>query len=159
MTVLATFNVTVLYAQILVFAPSTPLPGLLWTDEHVAQGFAWSEGSVSFGIPDHDGDCLVRISLSPRYVLPENALWAVKVPFTVSHAAVQAGSILSDIRVDIPNGTYELFFTALPNQDPDMAFTLSFDFVASPDPDFAILKRGGELETDKVLTRDAEFAS
>jgi hypothetical protein len=33
-----------------------------WTKDHVAQGFAWRPGHVSFGLPDHDGNCVVQVS-------------------------------------------------------------------------------------------------
>lgn len=61
---LAEFILTVLYSQITVAVPGAPAKGLLCTDEHVAQGFAWSPGFVSFGVPDHDGQVRVAVQRS-----------------------------------------------------------------------------------------------
>lgn len=49
----------------LVFPAGHPTLGLIWSDEHVAQGFAWNDNVVSFGIPDHDGGCLVELYAGP----------------------------------------------------------------------------------------------
>ena len=51
------------YAQVAIFLSSLEQPFNNWTDRHVAQGFAWREGSVSFAVTD-GGDCFVEILLN-----------------------------------------------------------------------------------------------
>ena len=63
--VLAEFDLAIDYGQIFVFGPSVVRPVVVWTDEHVAQGFAWSPSAVSFGVPDHDGESLVKVNTAP----------------------------------------------------------------------------------------------
>lgn len=156
MTRLASLPVTILYGQLGVFSPGSARPGRLWTDDHVAQGFAWSPGAVSFGIPDHDGDCRLEITEAPRVAVPDDALWSVKVPFTVSGGGVHIGSIVSQTEIALPEGPYDLVFTARPAPDPDQGYRLALDFVPSNEPTFAILLRGEELTTDTVLRTDSE---
>ncbi|MBP1853432.1 competence protein ComJ [Rhizobium halophytocola] len=156
---IAEFPLTVLYTQVVVHLADLPRPGLLWDDEHVAQGFAWSEGIVSFGVPDHDGECLVMVDSAQAVEVASSAYWAIQVPFVVDAKPLKVGTIgaMRDIRV--PTGQYNLVFQALPGDAAkDQAFTLALTFVESDAPDFAILRQGDELETDQVLRRDAEHA-
>jgi hypothetical protein len=63
--VLAEFDLAVDYGQIFAFRPSVARPVVVWTDEHVAQGFAWSPSAMGFGVPDHDGESLVQVNMAP----------------------------------------------------------------------------------------------
>lgn len=154
---LAEFPITILYTQVVVHLPDTPRPGLLWDDDHVAQGFAWSEGIVSFGVPDHDGQCLLKIEVYENTNVSEASLWAVQTPFEVASSPVKIGTIGNMKNVDVPIDKYNLVFEAFPSvSDDDYAFTLNLRFVPTNTPEFKILKAGDELTTDKVLRRDAE---
>jgi len=155
---LADFLLTVLYTQVVVHVPGLERPGLLWTDKHVDQGFAWSEGIASFGVPDHDGQVRVRVSSVEAYALGGDVLWAVQTPFDVPTAPLQIGTIANMRAVDVPAGRYDLVFEARDGSDEgeDVAFVLDLKFVPSDEPSFAILKQGEELATDEVLRRDAE---
>jgi hypothetical protein len=55
-------RITVQWGQVVVHDADHSAPGLLWTDDDVAQGFARSEGIVAFGLPDHDGEVRLRVS-------------------------------------------------------------------------------------------------
>jgi hypothetical protein len=157
---IAEFVLTVLYTQITVAQPDIEQPGLLWTDEHVAQGFAWAPGTVGFGVPDHDGQSRLRIRLADAYHPKEGTLWAVQTPFDVTATPILIGTILDERPVPVPLGTYNLVFEALepPEGGADFAYELMLHFVPTPEPDFAIVKPGGGLTTDHVLRRDAEPA-
>lgn len=155
------FAVMVDYGQILVFVQGLPRPGLVWTPDHGAQGFAWAPGIVSFGIPDHDGESLIQVEVAPDMSIEPNALWAIRVPFTVPATPLRIGTVgaMEDVRV--PQGSYSLVFEALPGDivgEHDYGFVLRLKFCADPNPDFEILKKGGSLTTDKVLRRDAQHA-
>lgn len=150
------FSLFIDYTQILVHVASHPSPGLLWTDDHVAQGFAWSEGIVSFGVPDHDNECLINVMRVDTSELATNAIWALQVPFRVSEP-LQIGTIFDTRSVNIQPGQYNIIFEALPGKD-DIDFIINLKFLENDTPDFAILKRGGEISTDIILRQHADIA-
>ncbi len=158
---LAQFLLTVLYTQITVAVPGTPAGGLLWTDDHVAQGFAWSPGIASFGVPDHDGLVRITVERSHSFSPDPGTLWAVQTPFDVGAAPVGIGTIGDERAVPVPAGRYNLVFEArVPRStgDADIAYDLHLHFLAVSTPSFAILKRGDEIETDRVLSTVADPA-
>jgi hypothetical protein len=110
------FSIFVAYTQVLVHLASHPRPGLIWTDAHVAQGFAWADGVVSFGAPDHDGPCLIEVQPFGSGALVADALWAVQVPFKVAET-LMIGTVFDMRPVSIPVGQYNLVFEALAGRD------------------------------------------
>ena len=156
MTMLSEVTLSILHGQVLVHLAAHPSPGLLWADEHVAQGFAWSEGVVAFGVSDHDGECLLRVVEADDARPSDVALWAMQVPFDVA-GPLMVGTVGLMHRVDVPLGAHALVFEALPG-DADHALTLELRFARDDGTPFAILRRGGELETDALLRTDAELA-
>lgn len=149
------------YGQILVHHEGHPNPGRLWTDAHVAQGFAWAEGAVSFGVPDHDGLCRLRVSLADAVSMDPQALWAVQVPFDVT-GSLKVGTLFESERLDVPPGRHALLFVALPGAgnagEAEEAYLLQLVFVRDAAPTFRILKQGGDLTTHEVLRTDSEPA-
>lgn len=158
---IAEFFLTVLYSQITIAAPDAAARGLLWTDKHVAQGFAWSPGFVSFGVPDHDGQVKVVVQGSPAFQPTAQTLWAVQTPFDVSASLVEVGTVGSGQGVGIPAGRYNLVFevrSPASATSSDIAYVVHLHFIETPAPSFAILKQGDELETDRVLSISADPA-
>jgi hypothetical protein len=156
------FPLTVLYTQIQAFRTGLPRAGSLWSDDHVAQGFAWRPETVAFGMPDHDGECLLQADLLPApYQLAPEVLWAVAVPFTATSGSISVGSVLTTRVFTLPPGSYRLVFDVLPGrtiQGKAFAYVPRLLFAPDPAPDFAILRKGDEITTDSVLRRDAEPA-
>ncbi len=153
---LADFPLSIDYAQVLVFTASHPRPGLLWTDDHVAQGFAWSEGVVSFGVPDHDGECRLQVELADAAAIEPDAISAVQVPFTIGET-IKLGSVFELREAELPHGRYALAFQIVPG-DAEFAYVLRLSFVPDEAADFAILKPGGDVTATTVLRRGAELA-
>ncbi len=151
---LADFPMVVDHAQVLVGSESREISGLLWTDEHVAQGFAWADGFVSFGVPDHDGECRVLVETSHDAALDPSALWAVQVPFHVT-GPLRIGTVFDARAVAVPDGRYNLIYQAF-SGGSDHAYTLRLSFSLNAAPKFRILKKGGDVTADAVLRRDAE---
>lgn len=151
---LSGFTVTIDHAQLLVEAQSQAGSGLVWTDDHVAQGFVWSPGCVAFGVPDHDGQCRIEVDLSRGEVLAPQALWAVRVPFVVEER-VQVGTLFDAHGIEVPSGSYNLTCQAWLGTG-DCAYVVRLTFSPSEAPEFRILKRGGDITTDTVLRRDAD---
>ncbi|HEY9344265.1 MAG TPA: competence protein ComJ [Inquilinus sp.] len=153
---IAEFELTVSYTQVVVYVSGITPPDFEWTDEHVAQGFAWMPTIVSFGVPDHDGKCLMQVETASRIEIDPDALWAIRVPFDVPSVPLTIGSIFDGQDVKIPEGRYSLIFEALPGHFDDgrnYAFVLRLKFFKDSNPDFEILRQGTELKTDKVLRR------
>ncbi|PYF07470.1 competence protein J (ComJ) [Rhodobacter viridis] len=147
---------TVDYTQILVYGISHPSPSLLWTDEHVAQGFAWSEGLVSFGVPDHDGQCRLQVVEEDSPGPDPAALWAVQVPFAVNEP-LAIGSVFETREVQVPLGPHALVFEGMAGTEDD-AYFLRLRFVPMQRPGFAVLKTGPGVTSPVVLRDDAEIA-
>ena len=154
---LAKIQLLIDYTQVLVYAKSHPSPGLVWTDDDVSQGFAWNEGIASFGVPDHDGECVLEIAIR-HYIEPdEKSLWAVQVPFDV-HEPLMIGSVFFSEEVKVPLGKYNLIFEARAGVD-DIAFFLNLTFSEADTPSFSVLKRGGDITASHVLKERAKLVS
>lgn len=157
---IAAFLLTLLYSQVTVAVPGRAR-GLLWTDDHVAQGFAWSPGFVSFGVPDHDGHVKVVIQRSSAFQATAQTLWAVQTPFDVDDSCLEVGTIGSEQSVSIAAGRYNLIFEARPpgpGSSGDVAYIVYLHFIETPAPSFAILKQGDVLQTDRILSTWADPA-
>lgn len=152
----ASFSIAVNYTQVLAYVTGLDRPGLLWTDDHVAQGFAWDDGIACFGVPDHDGTCLIEVDTGAAAsdLTIESCLWAIEVPFNATAPTIQVGTILDDRPVSIAQGEHRLVFEAHASAD-GQAFRLRFCFIPSGPTRFAILKQG-TLQSAKVLTTKAE---
>ena len=153
------FTIALLYTQLLVGQPGSAGTGLLWSEAEVAQGFAWDPELVAFGVPDHDGECLVAVETERAgpFVPEEDALWAVSVPFEAREAAVEVGTVLGDPRrFPIRPGSYQLVFQARPGGAAH-AYRLEVIFIPDEAPGFAVLKQG-ELESGAVISRRARRA-
>jgi hypothetical protein len=155
------FSLQILYGQLAVYRPDKPQLNL-WNDSHVAQGFAWREGNVSFGIPDHDGPSLVEIDFSGerRKAAPE-CLRAVAVPLRVAaHGAVLA-TVMDEYQLAMKPGSYRVLFELLPGitrDEIDYAFRVRLTFTPDDAASFEILKGDHELTAKEVLTKEAEPA-
>lgn len=151
--------ITVQYGQIYICDPASQDVGLLWGQNEVDQGFAWDPEMVAFGVPDHNGRCILQVEKIDHFYGPEaNSLWALQVPFEVKNGGVMAGTILVDEFYEIDNGRYNVIFQTFAGA-PAYAYVLKFQFVASAGPSFAILKTGTEIKTDKVLEKRAKRAA
>lgn len=155
------FKATIPYAQVNIFRPEE-LDANLWNDDHVAQGFAWREGSVSFGVPDHDGPVRIEVDVidaAPR--LEKTSLRAVEVPFEVFGDGVLAASLIDDVEIPVPAGLYRLRFELRPGFERDgetYAYLAVISFIRDDAPGFAILRGDAEITAASVLTTTADPA-
>ena len=155
----AEFNVTVTHAQVVVF--ERPPSAYEWTDDHVAQGFLFSPGDVSFGVPDHDSVCRIQIYSNEKFVPDDLCLWAVQVPFEVSGDYIHVGTVSEKREVHIDRDKYNLTFSVYDGHviDSDCNFMLNLFFSNDTNPSFAIIKKGIGITTDRVLRVDADEIS
>lgn len=105
------FSLEVSYAQLAVFASDLANPFNDWTDDHVAQGFSWRPGSVSFATLDPAGKIAVRVTRTSTVDLgAARAERVIAVPFTVRQGALEIATITGALPARLPPGEYELTF-------------------------------------------------
>lgn len=105
------FALEVSYTQIAVFDPQLESPFNDWRDEHIAQGFSWRPGSVSFGTLESAGQLDVEVITAERFnEFESGAMRAVAVPFVVSNGEIEIATISESRVLKLPNGNYELIF-------------------------------------------------
>ena len=106
----STFTLLVSYNQIAIFDPALPSPFNDWTDGHVAQGFAWREGSVSFVVPDGEETFVeIRDGGEPSQ-FDEVAIRSIRVPFRIEGERLAIASIGDEAVVQSEPGRYQLVF-------------------------------------------------
>jgi hypothetical protein len=99
----------ILYHQLIVFGESTAPVANDWQEQHVAQGFAWRPGIVSFATLGDLGELRVEVRVADDLdVLPE-AVRAIVVPFAVSPPGrVGLSDTVDDVTTRVPPGEYAL---------------------------------------------------
>ncbi len=149
---MAKFTIEVSYTQVAVFDQQLPNPFNDWADAHVAQGFAWRPGSVSFGTLESGGALLVDVLGSKA--LDEAASTAeriIAVPFSVpAHGLVEMGSIGGGVELKLAPGEYELVFEH--GRDHDGNMWANFFFKPVPRPTTPRI-----IRADSELSPPAEF--
>lgn len=120
-------EITVSYAQLCVFDPAIEAPYNDWADAHVAQGFSWRPGSVSFATDSDCASVVVKVMSTEGAPDLADADSAIRVPFVVPPSGtVEIGSVMSGVEASFPPGYYALYFLA-----PSSA-TLPFRLVFVP---------------------------
>jgi hypothetical protein len=156
MRLVARFEFQLLYGQIFVHRPGEGgFP--LWTDDHVAQGFAWRPPCVAFGIPDHDGESEVTVALGTPPPLAADCTRAIETPFEVPAAGAEIGGLAGSRVLPIPPGPCQIRFDLRPRPD-GQGYAIGLVFMPGAPRRFAILRRDAEMASDAVLTTEAEEA-
>ena len=106
----STINLDVSYSQLAVFASALTNPFNDWADKHVAQGFAWRPGSVSFRTLVEAGQHCIEIEIADHVgPLDSHAVRVIEVPFEVpDDGAIEVGSISDSLTLSVPPGIYLL---------------------------------------------------
>jgi len=78
----------VTYQQVSLFDPTLPQPFNSWEDKHVAQGFSWRNGSVSFGTLNPDGEIVIEIATSNEPKLSNGVIRAIVIPFEIPESGI-----------------------------------------------------------------------
>ena len=154
------YNLQILYSQFSVHTSEAPeFPH--WTDDHVRQGVAWRPGHVSFGIPDHDGTCLLDVDTTDQPLIASSATERLLgVPFSVGpQGGADISTILETIDLDIGEGIYQLWFEL--RHEPQLlangqAFRIVVRFQKSSNPDFIIISQGREMSSDRITIHQAD---
>jgi len=154
------FRLFVSHAQIAVFHSDLQNPFNDWTDQHVAQGFSWRPGSVSFRSLAESGVHSISVEVVDRLEPPgANALRAVEVPFEVPESGrIEVSSISDTMQLSLTPGAYLLrceFLTA--GQDEEGRVSLKFS--RGDAAHFAISRTDSTLKAASELLTTAEPAS
>ncbi len=134
-------QIAISYGQLCVFDPALLGPYNDWNEGHVAQGFSWRPGSVSFAIADIVTPVIVDVTRLEAPPVTDEAASAIRVPFDVStRGLVEIGSIASGVEVSLPAGSYALYFLEPQwGEDPFRLVFVPTDEVAP-----AVLKEGAK---------------
>ncbi|ONG45015.1 hypothetical protein BKE38_26970 [Pseudoroseomonas deserti] len=164
------FDLAVSHSQVIIHLPTVERPGHRWEEDHLRQGFAWSEGLVSLAVPEHAEICRVRVEIVEEHAVPADCLSCVRVPFEVTAGPLSIGSVFEAEEVEIPLDRYALIFTVRPGEgrwtleldgeteSGEYSDLLEVTLIPTADPSFAILRAGGGVQVDRVLREDAETA-
>ncbi len=97
------------YHQLVVFDESTAPTPNDWREQHVAQGFAWRPGTVSFATLGDFGDVRVEVRVADDLEVLPGALRAIVVPFAVSPPGrVALSDTVNDVTTRVTPGEYAL---------------------------------------------------
>lgn len=150
---------SVSYNQVAVFASDLENPFNDWQDQHVAQGFSWREHSVSFRTLNEFGSCSIEIDLSECHPGSDDAIRAIRVPFSVPEdGKIEIGSIGDSVPLSIAPGAYALLFQILEVR-PDGTEVIRLSFSRSEPLDFAIIKADEQITISGPLCMKSQAAT
>ena len=135
------------YSQFMVYDQSVRLPGLAWTDEHSAQGFARRESVVNFNTPLEFGYADVGVSQS-AFEPGEEYERVIAVPFLVTSGKVIVEGpeeTKPERNVALPPGNYRLVAAQRVTGDEEEVIDLFFEPLTKP------LGRSAVLVADEAL--------
>lgn len=156
---MADIRIQVAYTQLAVFDAQLASPFNDWTDAHVAQGFSWRPGSVSFATLDGSGPLKLRVIASTLFD-EQSSLGerVIRVPFRVpEHGEIEVGSVGDSAQVALKPGEYDLVFEH-GHEDGEMWANLYFAGVLSTSPP-RIIRADSELHPAEALLMQAEPAA
>ncbi len=104
------FSLELAWSQISLFDANIDDPFNDWNEQHLAQGFTWRPGSVSFKTPLRHGEIDVSLDLIDAMVLESDAQRAIVVPLTTWGGLLEVSTIAGAEVIDIPPGRYALLF-------------------------------------------------
>ncbi len=103
------YNFGIFYHQLIVFdETAAPVPND-WREQHVAQGFAWRPGTVSFATLGDLGDLRVEVRVADDLEVLPDAVRAIVVPFAVSPPGrVGLSDTVNEVSTHVAPGEYAL---------------------------------------------------
>lgn len=153
------FDLFVSYSQVSVFTAGLESPFNDWEQEHVDQGFAWREESVSFATLEESGTLHCEAVVADAWRPHPEAERAIRVPFSVAgNDCVEVASISDGVVFKLGSvGSYLLVFEVWVDKEADLQARLTFvSHQGSVTP--AILKADGALHPPATLRMTARPA-
>lgn len=154
-----TIELNISYNQIAVFLSDLHQPFNDWTEQHVAQGFAWRPGSVSFRTIVESGKHFIEVVTVKNFdSLGEDVLRAIEVPFEIpTDGKIDVASISDSISMKLPPGMYCLRCEFLGKKNADEKF-IRIVFASNDTPHFSLLKADEDLSPKSNLLTTAAAA-
>jgi hypothetical protein len=154
-----TITLEVSYGQLAVFASSLIDPFNDWTDRHVAQGFAWRPGSVSFRTIAENAQHSVTVEVVDTLAsLDSEAVRVFEVPFEVpSDGVVEIGSVGETVLLNLAPAPYLLRCEFL-MPTADGLGHVRLVFARRESSRFAIVRADAAIRADCELLTTAEAA-
>ncbi|SDN65280.1 Competence protein J (ComJ) [Bacillus sp. OK048] len=151
-----TFKSDIFYSQLAIFQYGLENPFNDWNDIHINQGFAWREGSVSFGTLSDDEECKITVRVTDKKEVDTDVIRAIVVPFHIGNKGIEVGSVMETTAIDFEEGMYELLFTVKRLENGLGHY--SFNFIKNNNPKANIIKADEELNPPSVLVMKTEPA-
>lgn len=152
------FNIYISYSTIAVFDSSLAQPFNDWNDQHIAQGFSWRPGSVSFLTLEESGTYTVSITASEQVQVRADALRAILVPFTCpEHGRIEIASISESKLLECPPRTGGLLYES--GFSSNGLLWCKLTFIIGPSPEPRILVSDSEVVPLLSLLMSAEPAT
>lgn len=136
------------YSQFMVYDQSVRLPGLAWTDEHSAQGFARRESVINFNTPLEFGYADVGVSQNAYQPREEEYGRVIAVPFLVTSGKVIVEGpeeTKPERNIALPPGNYRLVAAQRVTGDEEEVIDLFFEPLTKP------LERSAVLVADEAM--------
>lgn len=144
------FGLAISHGQISIFDIAHPdFPS--WDGEHVAQGFAWRPGHVSFGLPDCE---TATVELTTGVFASSNMTGRlIKVPLANTSGRIVIASVLAEREAYLHPGLYQLEFGIL--DECASAPRVCVSFCLSANPVFEIVRQGVEMTVAQPIRFDS----
>ncbi len=153
------YDFFIFYHQLIVYDPTTaPVPND-WQERHVAQGFSWRPGEVSFSTLGDVGSLRVEVLVGGDLGVQPDAVRAIVVPFSVSPPGhVTLSDCVNEETVGVPAGEYALLFEIgrLNEERGQEAEWCRLSFVPGGDVQPEILRADTELSPQYPLLMEAD---
>lgn len=104
------FHLELAWSQISIFDANLVDPFNDWNEIHLAQGFTWRAGSVSFKLPVRNGNIQVQVELVDHLAVDPSARWAIVVPFITWAGVIEISSITQSELIEVDSGHYGLLY-------------------------------------------------
>lgn len=153
------FQLELAWSQISVFDANLTDPFNDWNEQHLAQGFTWRQGSVSFKLPVRSGRIDVQVELADQILVDHSAQVAIVVPFMTWAGVVEISSITQSELIEIDSGQYALLYQAGFHDDGEPWVSLSLVAAGRTPIEATILRADGELHPSLPLLMEAEPAA
>jgi hypothetical protein len=153
------FQLELAWSQLSVFDANLSDPFNDWTEQHLAQGFTWRAGSVSFKLPVRSGRIDVQVELVDQIIVDHSAQIAIVVPFTTWAGVVEISSITQAELIEIDSGQYALLYQAGVHDDGQAWATISLMAVGRVPVEPTILRSDDAQYPTEPLLMEAEPAA
>jgi Competence protein J (ComJ) len=153
------YDFVILYHQLIVCDPTTAWVPNDWQDRHVAQGFSWRPGTVSFSTLGDLGTLRVEVLVGDELVARPDAVRATVVPFAVSQLGlVELSDTAGEEAAPVPPGEYALLCEMgyLSKQRGQEAEWCRLTFVPGRDAQPEILRADADLSPQYPLLMEAD---